>query len=409
MAMRKLFHQPWGYSEGFLTVFIFIVLALTVEIITGFKLIVLPGWPYNVQIAVSYIALLILIYFSYKNTPVIKWLSGVPACISAIVFFASLSLAIGLFPQSENPGRNSLTISLSNIQRSWLFLFSTVYLLTCLGFVIIRRFSPLSKRNLGFLSNHLGLWLIIFSASLGSGDHKTFQINLEEGKANQIGCNTEEVCMEFPFSLKLLNFHMDVFPAKAALVEYGSDKIDVRLKNNLFMLEKNVEKKIKDFNIKLERYLPLAVYDTIKGVYASNAIGAAPAALLSVKNSSGKFIAEGWISCGSFESKPVFLGLGKKYFLIMTDPEPKVYISTIEITDNSGKKKTVQIKVNSPYTISGWKLYQTSYDIKMGRYSKISILEAVKDPWLPVVYIGIFLLMAGSAYLFWSGGVRIKE
>ena len=54
------------------------------------------------------------------------------------------------------------------------------------------------------------------------------------------------------------------------------------------------------------------------------------------------------------------------------------------------------------------KLYQLSYDERMGKWSQVSVIEAVRDPWLPIVYFGIFLLLAGAMYLFWIGQ-DIKE
>jgi hypothetical protein len=39
----------------------------------------------------------------------------------------------------------------------------------------------------------------------------------------------------------------------------------------------------------------------------------------------------------------------------------------------------------------------------MGKYSKRSVIEAVRDPWLPVVYAGILMLLGGAVYLFWLG------
>jgi ResB-like family len=403
MINRKIFQKPWGYLEAFLLVIILIAFALIVEISTDFKPITLPSWPYNLQIAVSYIILLIFVNLIYKNTLVVRWLSSIPASISALVFFITLSLAIGLFPHEDIPGKSYFIVSFSNLQKSWYFIASVVFLLTSLGLVILRRALPFNKRNLGFLANHVGLWLIIFAGSLGSGDRKSFQINLEEGKPNQIGCNQEDVCFEFPFSLKLLNFHIDDFPAKVALVKNGADKIDTKIKNNLFLLEKNVEKEIKDYKIKVEEYLPLSVYDSVKGFVSSKDTGAAPAALLSVRNKNNEFIIEGWISCGSFNVKPAIIGLEDKYFLLMTNPDPKKFSSTIEIVSKNGKKLIEQIRVNKPLSISGWKLYQMSYDLKMGRYSKISIIDAIKDPWLPIVYLGVLLLMAGSVYIFWTG------
>jgi hypothetical protein len=39
----------------------------------------------------------------------------------------------------------------------------------------------------------------------------------------------------------------------------------------------------------------------------------------------------------------------------------------------------------------------------MGRWSNLSVLELVRYPWLPLVYLGIFLMMAGAGFLFITG------
>jgi cytochrome c biogenesis factor len=39
----------------------------------------------------------------------------------------------------------------------------------------------------------------------------------------------------------------------------------------------------------------------------------------------------------------------------------------------------------------------------MGRWSDSSVLELIRDPWLPVVYAGILLMMAGAVFLFILG------
>ena len=41
-----------------------------------------------------------------------------------------------------------------------------------------------------------------------------------------------------------------------------------------------------------------------------------------------------------------------------------------------------------------------SYDESMGRWSESSTFELVKDPWLPAVYVGVYLLLAGAILIF---------
>lgn len=51
--------------------------------------------------------------------------------------------------------------------------------------------------------------------------------------------------------------------------------------------------------------------------------------------------------------------------------------------------------------VDGWKIYQYSYDTRMGKDNEISIFQLVKDPWLPLVYAGIFMMLAG-AFFAWK-------
>jgi hypothetical protein len=46
----------------------------------------------------------------------------------------------------------------------------------------------------------------------------------------------------------------------------------------------------------------------------------------------------------------------------------------------------------------------------MGAQSQISILELVSDPWLPFVYTGIYMMLAGAMCMFILGrGVKRKS
>ena len=65
--------------------------------------------------------------------------------------------------------------------------------------------------------------------------------------------------------------------------------------------------------------------------------------------------------------------------------------------------------MNKPLNVDGWKIYQLSYDEALGRWSDVSIFELVKDPWLPAVYCGIALMLAGAVLLFLNSGKKGVE
>lgn len=62
-----------------------------------------------------------------------------------------------------------------------------------------------------------------------------------------------------------------------------------------------------------------------------------------------------------------------------------------------GQHLTTQ--VNAPASYKGYTLYQDSYDRAAGRYT---VLQVVRDPWLPVIYLGMMLLAAGNILLLFG-------
>ena len=87
---------------------------------------------------------------------------------------------------------------------------------------------------------------------------------------------------------------------------------------------------------------------------------------------------------------------------------PKRFASDVVVKGKSGKETSAVIEVNKPLKIDGWKMYQYGYDEEAGVEGKMSILQMVKDPWLPLVYLGIIMMLAG-AFLMMIVGFRREE
>ena len=102
-----------------------------------------------------------------------------------------------------------------------------------------------------------------------------------------------------------------------------------------------------------------------------------------------------------------------KEFIMETydDGSPRRFASDIQILTKTGKNIRTTVDVNKPVEVEGWKIYQYGYDTQMGAMSQVSILELVSDPWLPLVYTGIYMMRAGAVCMFVMGrreGVRSK-
>ena len=107
------------------------------------------------------------------------------------------------------------------------------------------------------------------------------------------------------------------------------------------------------------------------------------------------------------------LAIELKKFIMETydDGMPRRFASDIQILTRSGKNIRTTIDVNKPVVVEGWKIYQYGYDTQMGPLSQTSILELIRDPWLPLVYTGVYLMLAGAVCFMllaipWTAGWR---
>ena len=94
-----------------------------------------------------------------------------------------------------------------------------------------------------------------------------------------------------------------------------------------------------------------------------------------------------------------------KEFIMETydDGSPRRFASDIQILTTTGNNIQTTVEVNKPVEVDGWKIYQYGYDTQMGAMSQTSILELVSDPWLPLVYTGIYMMLAGAVCMFLKG------
>jgi len=88
---------------------------------------------------------------------------------------------------------------------------------------------------------------------------------------------------------------------------------------------------------------------------------------------------------------------------------PKRFASDVTVYTKKGAVVPAVIEVNKPIVVEGWKLYQYDYDAEKGPDSEISVLELVRDPWLPFVHAGILMMIAGALSLFFFMAPRPKK
>ena len=173
------------------------------------------------------------------------------------------------------------------LHQSYAFIGYVLVMLLSLGLVVVSGIKK--KKKVGFLLNHLGIFLIIWGALFGSSDVKRSKMVVNKDYAENFSYADDGLVVQLPFSVKLKEFTVD----------YYTDGISPR----------------------------------------------------------------------QFTSKIIVDG------------------------------KDMSVAVNEPVSYDGYTLFQESYDREFGQYT---VLQVVRDPWLPVIYVGMLLLAVGSIMLLFG-------
>jgi hypothetical protein len=400
---RKTWKQPWSYREGTIVTAAILLLGFALQAAGGGMVLRVAAFPWNLVAGLVFLALLISAFVLWQKHPVMKWLGSVKAALPAILGFTFLVLLMGFVKQDVEQKSALVTLlGLTHLVKTWPFILINLYLMILLGIVTLRRLTPFNLKNAGFFLNHFGLFLVLFSTALGSSDMQRVIMNCYENQSEQNAVDSSGKKIVIPFSIKLLQFSIDEFRPKVAVVDTQTGEIIPFKGKPLVELMDNDSFKLGDFQIKVEQFLESSGKQG-ESFVVWNEAGSAPSAKVNVKNIKINNEVSGWICCGSFVNPGQSLKLDEHYSLAMLPPEARKFSSELNIQTKSGKTLTTTIEVNRPFIVEGWTIYQLGYNTEMGRWSNLSVLELVRDPWLPVVYLGIFLMMAGAAFLFITG------
>ena len=291
-----IFKKPWKLTGGFLFGGALALIGFIIQIIAGPVDWGLAAFPVNIVLVVALLAFVAPAFLLRERSGFFGWLGSPAAAVPAIACALLLTIVMGLTAQIPERGW------LGSMTTFWPFLLCYVWLTVVVGLVALDRLAGLGKNWRGIASAllHLGFFVTLVCASLGSVDKKDLEMILHEGETVSVASDETGKTYDTGLSVHLDDFTMEVYPS----------------------------------------------------------------------------------------------GM------------PKRFASDVVVTGKSGKEMTAVIEVNKPIEVDGWKMYQYGYDEEAGVESTVSILELVKDPWLPLVYAGIFMMLAGAFLMLFTGFKR---
>lgn len=288
-----LFSKPFNLLTGFLFGGGLALTGLLLQIVTGPARWGSLAFPANVILLSLFLVFLAGAFLMRRKSSFFAWLGSPAAAVPSIAWCLVFTLVMGLTAQV--PGRGWL----GNMISFWPFVLCYIWLTTVVGLVAINHITRVGRswREVSAVLNHLGLFVVLVCATLGSADKRTLEMTLHEGETVSVAVSEDGTTYDTGLSVRLDDFTMEVYP------------------NGM----------------------------------------------------------------------------------------PKRFASDVVVAGKSGKGTAAVIEVNKPLKIDGWKMYQYGYDEAAGVEGEMSILQLVKDPWLPLVFGGIFMMIAGAFLMMFTG------
>ena len=394
-----MWKQPWGHAEGWAICAGLLITGFGLQLITGPVQAGLFQYPVNVAGGLIFLLVLCIGFVVSRKITVVQWFSGLTASITSLSALLSVVLVMGFV----GPGIERITMS-------WPFVLLFLYFLFVLGFVTLKRIVSFRWRDVPFMLNHVGLFITLLAAILGNGDLRRLRMTVPLENPEWRASDEKNEMIELPLAIELRSFTIDEYPPKLMLIDNTTGKaLPEKQPENLLVEETPLAGNLQGWKVEVTRSLPMAAcvmgQDTVNFV-EFHSEGATTALYVKARNELTGRQKEGWVSCGSFLFPYKALRLDSLTSLVMPEREPQRFASKVKVYTQEGTITEDTIEVNRPMEIEGWKIYQLSYDEGKGRWSDVSVFQLVRDPWLPIVYTGILMMIAGAIGLFLSAPVK---
>lgn len=272
--------------------------------------------------------------------------------------------------------------------------------------VLIRRSGGLRWKDIGSLFTHVSLLLILLGGVVRGVWGQTGYLPFSEGETKG-SFYIDNVLNELPFDVFLQKFEIEYYESDVSsnavaerllVFDDGILKselpVEIDRQHILGQVNIRVIRKVLDFVVDMETREVTSRSDEPRN----------PAILL--ESVTGSVTNRQWLFAlhpefnqhfAAEEGKAIPYVFGYEMSL-PPPPMVKDYKSTLHILDAGILVKKKTIEVNSPLSYKGYTFYQSGYNPEDPKWTS---LQVVKDPGVPLVYLGFVLMIAGMALVFY--------
>lgn len=171
--------RPWSFKEGFVIGSGLLAAALMLQLSVGQINWALTAWPINAILFVVLILIIAAMHLLRHKVYLFTWLSTSTCAICAMSYGLLVTIVLGLIAQTPSSDIDAPWIN--RLLSSWPFVIIYVWLALSLGMTIMKVGSRRWNRRTGaFMLNHLGLFIVLVTATLGNADMR--RLNMMVGK-----------------------------------------------------------------------------------------------------------------------------------------------------------------------------------------------------------------------------------
>ena len=291
--------KPWRMKEGFLIGGGLLVVGLLLQLAIGPIDWDLFEAPVNYIVLVLLLVLIGTMFLLRRKVYLFEWMMHYAAAIPCLCYAAGLTIVMGLTVQTRWGGIPWL----SQMLQFWPFVMIWTWMMVIAGLATLNHLLRWKWREIPFIVNHLGVFLAIVCATLGSADLQELQMTVFGDTPEWRALSDDGAVVEPGLTVELQQFTVDYYE----------------------------------------------------------------------------------------------------------DGTPKRFASDISVNSDDGETVDGTVEVNKPLKVKGWKIYQYGYDVRRGPESPYSVFMLVRDPWIPAVYLGIFLMLAGALCLMFFMAPKTKR
>lgn len=189
----------------YIILFVYLAIALALQLLTGDFPVAFFAFPLNVIIALLWIGVIFWMWKSRRKSLFVSFMLSKGATICAVTLFLIFSLVIGL------TGFRSIT-------GTWVFVAFILYFQTVLIFVIMRgwRAQTATGAHLGavrwrFLLNHVGLLVAVSASFWGAPDAETVRIRTFLDTPVREAVRMDGTSSWLPYELELKDFRVETY------------------------------------------------------------------------------------------------------------------------------------------------------------------------------------------------------